>query len=99
MRRVRNYLWSILLLAGIFFSLGGPAPALALDPGLYIADWGTGFVSHMDSQGNVTRFFPREGDAPFDGPVQLTEDLNGNLIIAVKNEGRVIKVSPGQALI
>jgi len=99
MKRERHYLWMLLLLVGILFSFAGPTPALALDPGLYIADWGAGFVSYMDSQGNVTRFFPREGDATFDGPVQLAEDPDGNLIIAVKNEGKVIRVSPEQTMI
>lgn len=99
MKRERQYLWMLLLLVGIFFSLAGPTPALALDPGLYIADWGTGFVSYMDPEGNVSRFFPREGDTTLNSPIQLTEDPNGNLIISVKNEGRVVRVSPEQNFI
>ncbi len=75
----------------LFFT---PTQAEALESGLYIADWGTGFVSHMDLQGNVTRFFPKEGDPTLNGPVQLKQDPNGDLTLSVKNEGAIYRVSP-----
>ena len=71
-----------------------PTQAGALESGLYIADWGTGFVSHMDLEGNVTRFFPKEGDPTLNGPVQLKQDPNGNLTLSVKNEGAIYRVTP-----
>jgi hypothetical protein len=81
-------LWVYLLFLLIF-----PSKAVALDPGLYIADWGTGFVSHMTSEGIVERFFPPEG-VTLNGQVQLKEDPDGNLLVSVKNDGIIYRVTP-----
>ncbi len=71
--------WLRLILIGVVLTAMAfmTAPGFALDPGLYIADWGVGmgprggYVWRLDSAGNVTQFFPREREPLLNGPVQL----------------------------
>ena len=94
MKRMKKHVWVILLLVGIFFSPLGPTSALALEPGLYIADWGQNIVYRMDSAYNVSRFFPQEGEPDIYGPIQLAEDPDGNLVVSVRDQGTILRVSP-----